>query len=271
MAEEPEDTLPPEGAEAEALPPEQVDGGTPEGGDDPPETAVSPDVEELAREMGWSTQDKWRGNPSDWKDAKTFLKTTVEINRTQSRELRELKGTVDRMARTTAAIADRHIREERERLEQRFTEATEAGDADAAWRAAQELQRVDATPAATDPLADFKARNPWFEADPEARAYAHSIGEIHKGKDAAEVMRLAEEAVRKRFPEHFEGQTPARQPARTAPLVNAPATRSARPAPRAKSAADLPTEARKAGEDFVRRGRVKDLAEYAKIYFEENA
>ncbi|RAK52125.1 hypothetical protein [Phenylobacterium deserti] len=275
MADEAEDNLPPEGAEAEELAP--VESGAEqhvEGAVTPPESAQTPsEVEELAREMGWAPKDHWRGDPEQWKDAKTFLKTTVEINRTLSKDVRGLKDTVDRLSRTSARIAERAIAEERAALEQQFRDAVAAGDEEGAYEASQALQRATSVEPADDPLADFKTRNSWFGADEEATAYAASLGEIHKGKPIDEQCRLIEAAVRKRFPEHFASAEPKPEPRPQprAPLVSAPQTRSARPTPKEKGVADLPPEARKAGEDFVRRGRIGSLADYAKIYFEENA
>lgn len=267
MAEEPEDTLPPEGAEAQDAAPVESADAAPEQ-DNPP---TSSDVEDLAREMGWAPQDQWRGDPNQWKDAKTFLKSTVEINRTLSKDVRGLKDTVDRLSRTSARIAERAIEEERERLQQRLVDATANNDPQAAYEASAALSQLDREPAAVDNLTEFRQRNTWFDTDPEARAMCLAIGELHKGKPWEEVSRLAEEAVRKRFPEHFADNTTPQRQQRAAPVVNSAQSRTARPAPREKGAADLPAEARRAGEDFVRRGRVKDLAEYARIYFEENA
>lgn len=41
------------------------------GGGEPP--AQNPEVEQRAREMGWSPKEQWRGNPNSWIDAKTFV------------------------------------------------------------------------------------------------------------------------------------------------------------------------------------------------------
>lgn len=270
MAEQAEDQLPPEGEGPQDAAPVEIEAAAVEGGEDAPQDSprTPSDVEDLAREMGWAPQDQWRGNPEQWKDAKTFLKSTVEINRTLSKDVRGLRDTVDRLSRTSAVIADRAIADQRASLEQQFRDAVANGDEQGAFEASQALQRVEA-PQQTDHLADFRQRNPWFDKDPEARAMCMAIGEVNKGKSPEEIFSLAEEAVRKRFPEHFQEAQP-RQPQR-APVVSSPQSRSARPAPREKGPGDLPAEARRAGEDFVRRGRVKDLAEYARIYFEENA
>lgn len=274
MADEAEDNLPPEGEGAGEL--ESQNQEAPAGAADEGEGEQSPpqgsEVEELAREMGWAPKDQWRGDANAWKDAKSFLKTTVEINRTLSKDVRGLKDQVERIGRTSAKIAERAIADDRDRLLNQLADATANNDPEGAYQASLALNRMDAPApgSANDPLGEFRERNEWFDTDPEARALCVAIGDMHKGKEPAEVMRLAEAAVRKRFPEHFDAAPQPRQQQR-APAVNSPGSRTARPAPKERGVSDLPPEARKAGEDFVRRGRIGNLADYARIYFEENA
>lgn len=266
MAETPEDVVAPEGVAAQEIASDVALPAETESAADEPLT-----IDDLARDLGWKPEEEWRGPKDNWTPAADFLRSKVSKSERLSSEIRDVKDTVTRISRTTAAITERAVSEERERLSQRFIEATEAGNTQAAWQAAQDLQKVDAT-TPDDGRSQFeawRAKNPWFDSDPEANAYVVGLGEVHKGKSFEEQTRAIEAAVRKRFPEHFEGDAPRQQ--HRAPLVSAPPSRAARPSPRQKSEADLPAEARRAGEDFVRRGRVGSLADYAKIYFEENA
>jgi len=243
-----------------------------EGAQDETEPEAPLTVEALASDLGWKPESEWKGSKDKWTPAADFLRSKVDKSDRLASEIRDVRDTVGRISRTTAAITDRAVREERERWEQQFRDATAAGDEQAAWQAAQELHRVPAAREDADQVFEaWRARNPWFDTDPEARAYVYGLGEINKGKPAEEQTRLVDEAVRKRFPELFDEPAPRGRAAPRAPAVNAPASRAVRSAPRGRSEADLPAEARKAGEDFVRRGRVNSLAEYAKLYFEENA
>lgn len=265
MAEKPEDELPPTGGEDTQPAPEG-------GADTTPEAEQALSVDDLARDLGWKPEEEWKGSKDNWTPAADFLRGKVTKSERLSSEIRDVRDTVNRISRTTAAITDRAVAEERERLAQRFSEATEAGDTQAAWKAAQDLQRTEPARQGADEFDAWRAKNTWYDADPEARAYAIGLGEVHKGKPFEEAAKAVDAAMRKRFPEHFEeDQPPAERERQRTPLVSGPTTRSARPMPRQKSEADLPPEARRAAEDFVRRGRVGSLAEYAKIYFEENA
>ena len=220
------------------------------------------DIESLATEMGWAPKDQWRGNPDDWKDAKAFLKTTVEINRTLSKDVRELKQTTARMAKASATMMERALAEQREELEARFEAAVAANNPKAAREAQKALSKLDEPGEAADHVSDFAARNPWFKTDPEAAAFAYAICEANKTLPAEEQLKLAEEGVRKRFPEHFP-KSKAPQPA-----VADAGTRAAAQ-PKGKTFADLPRDAQAACLQFEKKGVKR--ADYVKSYFEENA
>lgn len=254
MAEDADDVV------ADAIAPADVPAAPPV--DDAPPPAPS-EVDALAAEMGWAPKDQWRGNPDDWKDAKTFLKRTVEINRTLSSDVRELKQTTQKMARTSAAIMERALLDQKEELEARFDAAVAANDPKAARQAQADLAKLS-EPASGEPegIKDFESRNPWFGNDKEATAFAVSVCEVNKHLSHDEQLKLAEDAVRKRFPEHFpEGKKPQ-------PVVNDPGTRISA-TPRGKTFADMPREAQAACAAFEKKGVKR--ADYVKSFFEENA
>lgn len=257
MAEEAEDAV------ADAVADDTTPAATVEQSDADQGGSQTPsDIDALALEMGWAPKDQWRGNPDEWKDAKAFLKTTVDINRTLSKDVRELKKTTERMAKTSATIMERALSEQREDLEHRFAAAVAANDPKAARDAQKALDQLDVPGEATDHMTDFVARNPWFEKDQDAAAYAFAICERNKTKPAEEQLRLAEEAVKKRFPEHFpDGKKPQ-------PAVNDPGSRIAA-TPKGKTFADLPRDAQAACVQFEKKGVKR--ADYVKSYFEENA
>lgn len=272
MAEEADDVLD-EHVDDPAHAEEGAPTDPPEGGqDDAPADPPADPVEDLAREMGWAPKDQWRGDPDQWKDARTFVRSTADINRSISKEVRELRETTQRLARTSGAIAEREIARGRAELEARFAEAVEAGDVQAANQARREIDHFERTQpvAAGDPVvAEWRARNTWFGTDEAATALANAVAtRLHQnGASPAQQAEAAEREVRRRFPELFEQPEPKPQP-KPQPAVHNTRSRAA-PAPKAKTASALPPAARAAAEDFLRRGRIKNLDEYAKIYFEE--
>lgn len=267
MAEEAEDPHE-EIVEEGALAPEEV---ADHELDAAPQDQSPSDLETLAREMGWSPESEWRGPKDAWKDAKTFLKTTVDINRNLSKDVRDLRDTVDRMARTSASLADKAAKEAREQAIEEFNSAVASGDAEAALEASRKLDEVR-SPQRDDAVSDFVTRNAaWYSRDEEATAYAQSVAQIwaNKGHDASRQVQEAEAAVRKRFPELFDEPGERQQTQRRSPPVVQGGQRTTGAAPRKKGIADLPPDARRAAEDYARRGRCT-VEEYAQVYFAEN-
>jgi hypothetical protein len=228
--------------------------------------------EDFARERGWSPKEEWRGKPEDWREPKDFIAYGMERGRDATREVRELKSTVDRIGRVSETVMRREIENARREAEERFAGAVEAKDHEGARAAREELARLDQPSEANAPapaINDFMQRNGgWYGQNRAATALAQSITAeaAARGITPDEQLRMAEDAVRSDFPQLFHGQ---RQPAKPAPAVSAPETRAAQTRPAAKTFATLPAEAQRAGSDFLKRGMVKTLEDYAKVYYEE--
>jgi hypothetical protein len=267
-----EDDLPPEVAE-EA--PDGAQVAEPEANTPEPEASDedSPTAESLAAELGWSPKDQWRGDPEEWRDAKSFLRTTVDVNKSLRRDLRATREASERAARAAASITERAVAQEREKLLEKRNEAFMSMDVDAFNKADQGLAQLAAhVPQPQEPqeTAEFKARNSsWFGKDPIATQMAVNICQSYADQgivDPATQLSAAEKEIKRRFPEYFAGQQ-TKQPAN----VDVSGSRSAAPRKGPKGFDDLPAPAKTAAKDFLRRGRIKSLDEYAKIYFEENA
>lgn len=232
------------------------------------------DPESVARLAGWAPKAEWRGPPAEWKDAATFLVDTVNVNKSLRSRLKEVEQTTGRMTRTAERIIEDNRRRAIQEAEQRLRYAVQNGDEEAAVEATRQVQEVSRHPG--DPqVTDFLARNAhWFNVDAESTALANRVANRlqAQGADGAAQAKAAEEAVRKKFPELFDEELEpapvARTPARPAPPVHGGQRTPA--APRGKNFNDLPPDAKKAAQDFARRGRCT-LEEYARTYFEENA
>lgn len=229
------------------------------------------DVEALASEFGWTPVEGWRGNPDDWVPAGEFLKSAAKLHKRTREDVKELRRTAERLERTAGQIAQEKFERLRSEWERAHVEAVENGDPAAARKAAAELDRIERQSteqvAGDDPERMFAAANPWYGKDEDATALAQGVSMrlAQQGRTIDEQLEAAQAAVRKRFPELF-GET---APKRRAPAVHDAATRSVPPS-KEKGAANLPPSARNAGLDFVRRGMVDSLEEYAKTWFQEN-
>ena len=220
----------------------------------------APDLESLARDMGWRPKEDWKGDDTGWRDAGEFVKHTVDANRTLKRELGEVKDTIKGLSKTNERILERELTKQRKALERQFAEAVDANDPTAARQASAAIDALDRTPATQDYKSKFKADNPWFGVDTEASAYATAMAGVaaNEGKDPDAQLAYAAEKVRKRFPELFD--KPAQ---RNAPSVEG----GQRGTPQAKKT--YPPAVMAAAQDAVRRGRADSTAEYLAMYDKE--
>lgn len=229
---------------------------------------ISP--ESLASELGWCPKEDWRGNPEEWKPAPDFLKSTVDINKSLRKDLKATREASERAARAAAAITERAVEQERQRLMAARHEAIEMADTDTAYRAEQALMQLPPPPRPAPPeeTSEFLQRNgKWYGVDPIASQIAYGICEAHArmGHDHATQLAAAEKEVRKRFPEYF---TETRKAPAATETTGSRAAGFARKGP--KGFNDLPADAKAAALDFEKRGRAsKD--EYAQLYWQENA
>lgn len=254
---------------AEADPAIEVDNALellPEDEARPPRT-----VEDFAKERGWRPKDEYAGDPDQWRDAETFVAFGLDRNRDLSRDVKTLRETTDRMARTQADIIQQNIdkvrQEERARWESKHRIAVEEGDASSAFEAVEKIAEL-AQPAPRHPETDptvqsFISENAWFNADPAAQAVAVTVCDAaaRRGASVAEQLKEAREAVHKRFPEY----APAAP--KPAAAVAAPASRSGPAAGRKKGFGDLPSDAQQVARTLKARGLVSSVDSYAEQYF----
>ena len=233
------------------------------------------DVEADARRLGWKPEAEWRGDKSGWIDAATFMERT----RTLPGHVKKLEADfTDRIARLERAHeaalkrqAEAH-KAELARVQTSMDRAIEAGDVEEARRLRIEEARIRDAQVAPQvaPQADpnkpppevtgWVSRNSWFTTDAVMRAAAQALAgkAAEAGMTVAEQLAYVDREMPAQFPHRF-----ARKPA--TPTVDGGGLGGA--ARRGKGVADLPSEARAAGERFVRDKIYKDLAEYAKDYF----
>jgi hypothetical protein len=212
------------------------------------------EVDLLAKELGWRPKSEWDGDETTWTDSKSFLKKSREINRTLSRELKDIKKTVEGIGKASARMTQQAVEKERERVLALRDEAFETGDRDSFAKAERELAKLE-TPVAAPAAENFAERNSsWFQKDDDATGYAFARADYYAKRgvtDPEAQLAKVEEDVRKRFPELFEAEAEPKKPEpRKAPALGAP-QRQVSTQPREKGVATLPPDARKAMKDWV--------------------
>lgn len=264
MAEEAED----HGAEPE-VPDEQ--GGNEERASEPESSRTPSDIEEFAQEMGWVPREKYRGDPDKWKDAKAFVRATVDVNRSLSKDVRELTENQRRLLRSQERVIEKQVEERVREATQRFHQAVADGDSQEAFRASEEIRQAKQAVVEEEPPAStWQRNNAWYGTHTEASDLAYGVCErlAKQGRSQAEQLAEAEKAVRKAFPDLFESK-PKSEPKQAPPPVHG-GQRSTQGQPRAKGWNDIPSEYRAAAErNLTRWGLTKEA--YAKVFFEENA
>jgi hypothetical protein len=101
-------------------------------------------LEQLASEMGWVPQEKFKGPTDKWKPADQFIRDGKDIQERLSRDLKGLRETVETIKLTNSQTMIDALAKQHAELSQRYAAAVEKGDPDEAWRAANAIQQVQA-------------------------------------------------------------------------------------------------------------------------------
>lgn len=118
-------------------------------------------------------------------------------------------------------------------------------------------------------VSSWRQSNAWFDADMEmnmvAQARHVALQKEKPGLSLEENLKEVSAYVRQRYPDKFAS--------RAAPAAVEGGSRfsGAQGGSRSRGAADLPAEARRQGEKWVKDGTFKDINEYAKLYWEQEA
>lgn len=248
------------------------------------ETQVSEGELEMARNvakrMGWTPKEAWKGDATRWRDAPEYLEETP-------RHLEEMRERAKRAAQAAEAAFEDDRRRLLAQAEAGVKAAAEAKDPEAAAAAAKQLA---AHSGPSPRVSSWVAERPWYREDPAARAEATKAADLAAaaGYTEAEQLEAADLAVKRRFPEYY-GASREEAPRREAPkeevrlseikrppTVNAPSRTTPTPQNKERGYADLPQDVRRTFEQtlqrkFTNRGDTVEQAQsrYAKSYWRE--
>lgn len=195
-------------------------------------------IEGLAKQAGWVPKEEWTRDPTKHVDPRTYI----------SRLPGEMKTLQERQRRMAQVTEDALEEQRRQTRSQALAELKDA----AAEKDEARVQAAERRLESTEPRPETQAwisENPWFNDDPAAQALAVSIvnREAKAGSTIREQLAAAGKEVRRRFPEHFDGEvieqprqevrlSEARRPA---PAVTG-GTRGAATTPKVRGFADIP-------------------------------
>lgn len=264
---------------------------------------VDPALEVEARDYGWTPKDDFKGDPAKWRPATDYLdwaKSTGRLPKSQfdefkrlfpairqenqslKSELNEIKQTLNQFVEFSSKSEERAFNRARQELEARVQQAAANADPEAARVAMQELANLKPEPKVEakkpEPASDTKidpviqdwiGKNDWFTKNQTLSAFAtETYGELEREKPGlSQEERLAEtkRQTMLKFPEKF-GINPNRE---GAAAVASPGSGGA-PRKKGKSYDDLPADAKRACDKFVKTIPGYTKEQYVKDYDWDN-
>lgn len=248
---------------------------------------VDQEITEKARKMGHVSKDKFKGDPSLWVDAKTFVErgeNYVPILKSQLKrqqeQMAELQKALKDLSEYHSKTAQREYEKAYKELKAQQLQAVANADhaafveidqqivdlAESANEAANAIPKVKDEPEQKQPDPDFivwSKDNSWYGKDAEMSEFADSIAPYvtRKNPNASygEVLDLIKERVKKEFPSKFIN----------AKRATAHAVEASQPAAKkgGRTFADLPKSARDTFDRWQRTGQVKiTKEEYVATY-----
>lgn len=247
--------------------------------------------EAAAIRFGWTDKDAWVAagkDESSWVDADTFLERGKEYNGFLKKENQKLQGRLTDVEKTLAEFKEHHekveqraydklvadLKAERKQailegdsvkiveLEERLEEVQAAKPTVAERKQAANEAANEVSPQDRALYVEWAQRNPWLETNPEAAQLALDVGAALQGKaHGAEFLKRVERAVRAEYPELFEN------PARKAASAVDSSGRNGGTRSGKKSYSDLPDDAKRACDKFVKQ-KLMTQDQYVKEFFE---
>jgi len=243
---------------------------------------MSADIEQAAREMGWRPKEEFRGDPTKWTDAATFVsrgENFIPILRKDRETLREENSEIKRRLDETAEAlrasqeaivelknfhaedTERQVKLARKELVAQLAAAREAGDVESEVAIQDQLSEMRSAtakptpappappPAPAAPQVDpiqtaWMAANPWFAESPRLRGLALGIAEELRTKDKSLVGKPFYDRISEEMADYID---PPEPPGRPVNKVGGGRNGSSSANPgRDRTYSDLPAEAKAA-------------------------
>ncbi len=233
------------------------------------------DFDGEARDLGWRPQDEFKGDPKLWVDAETFVKRGEEMMPILKTQLKSVKQELADLRRQSAKAQEFFSNAEKRGYERALADikakgeaAAEVGDAAGVRAAMDEMARLEkpkepekqqTEQISREDFVDWRINNDWYGKDTTKTAYADLIGDELAGKNTGGALTKADfEEISRRVEERFKEKTPPKS------AVEAPTRPSAKRGE--KSFSDLPPEAQRMADKWVKSGLIKSREDYLKSY-----
>jgi hypothetical protein len=263
------------------------------------------EIEQLASELGWKPEAQWKGDKTNWTDAKTFMRQTAARAESAKKEAKDAHKNVDAIVarrvealeRTMKATRDREMNATRQAYNAEIRKAIADGDAryeadlrrqlGAVEQEYEELDEVPLTPEALKAAEDewvenfpvaypqlqkvFWNEHAWvLDDDADVKDFALVEAEITRqlnlGKSPDEALEAAGRILRKAFPDQYEADDDP-PPRRTArDEPRVPVLASGKRSGGRTLASRLPPEARTQAAKDIKAGLYGSHEEWAEEF-----
>ena len=239
------------------------------------------DYEAEAREHGWTPKEDFKGDPTRWVDAESFVTRAEEImpllkaqNASMKREMADLKKQMRKASEHFSKAEERAYAQAMRDLEARQDQAAEVGDVETVARIRDNIKAMSADVSETvnpvaaeaeEALEAWTAENKWYAENSDLREYAEFQATKYAGLTAtmkpAEFFEFIGDKVKKQFPSEFAAKPGRPRPNNPVEGVGINRVGSGR-----RGFADLPPEAQRACDKWVKQGIIKSREDYVKSY-----
>lgn len=243
------------------------------------------EVEEKARQMGWVSQEEWKGDPEKWRPAEEFVErgeNIIPILKDRVNKLEEElkmslklnKAEIEAVKKATLEQAKKDYEKELNELRKQKFEAVQSGDVEEYAKIEQQEKKLkppeEPKPQETPVFAEWKNKNAWYGSEADLTDWAEFVAaKIHKENPNMEERAFYEsvaQRVKAQFPDKFTN--PNRE------MPDMAEGGGAKPSGgKKKNWSDLPDSAKSAyarlAKKFEAKGRKLDKDAYVKEYFEE--
>lgn len=247
------------------------------------------ETEARAKLQGWVPEDEFRGDPEKWKPADEFLKFGEDFQPILKERLKDLESKLtditskfDAQTKAIEKFADYHEKTEERAYKKAIRdlkalqlEAVELGDKDKFTEIEGEIEglenaqkkppegKKEETPGLQE-FTEFVKDNDWYENDFEMASFADFASKkVRKGNPTLigrAFFEKVKDMVKEKFPEKFGNKK------REDPAAVDGGGGGGGPSGKKKTYADLPAEAKKACDDFIKEIPGFTKEQYLKDY-----
>jgi hypothetical protein len=232
---------------------------------------LAPSIEDIAKSQGWNPEHE---GPEKI-DAAEFVrrKPLFDKIKAQSRELKQIKKSVDQMASTYQSMSEAQYNRGIKEAEKRIKTAEDNQDLDGYRQAVSDKESLESTKPSLpevmpSEVQSFVERNPWFDKNKimqaDALDYKDKYLKRNPGAPLDEMLKYVETKIKKDYPEEFGEKKSSPRVA----IVETGGSTESRVDPLAKLKSSMSPDEKRVMKMFTESGKMTEkeyLTSYAQV------